>query len=107
MDSVVHVFDRLCSYNIFSFLCKCFQSWVASWITQTLAGNDPTRQRGVHQRRVIGQNGRRPNEAKQVRIMIIGFEDVCASVLRVIYIVRRKPHHPHVGKLHGQWVARY
>ena len=39
--------------------------------------------------------------------MIIGFEDVCASVLRVIYIVRRKPHHPHVGKLHGQWVARY
>ena len=104
MDSVVHVFDRLCSYNIFSFLCKCFHSWETSWITQPLEGHDPCRAQRDDQRRVVGEDGGGPTQAKQ---MIIGFEDVCASVLRVIYIVRRKPHHPHVGKLHGQWVARY
>ena len=78
----MHVFDRLCSYNIFSFLCKCFHSWETSWITQPLEGHDPCRAQRDDQRRVVGEDGGGPTQAKQ---MIIGFEDVCASVLRVIY----------------------
>ena len=77
----MHVSDRLCSYNIFSFLCKCFHSWETSWITQPLEGHDPCRAQRDDQRRVVGEDGGGPTQAKQ---MIIGFEDVCASVLRVI-----------------------
>ena len=71
MDSVVHVFDRLCSYNIFSFLCKCFHSWETSWITQPLEGNDPGRAQRDDQRRVVGEDGGGPTQAKQMIMMPI------------------------------------
>ena len=64
--------------------------------TQTLAGNDPTRQQRVHQHRLIGQNGRRPNEAKQVSIMIIwGWG--CARLCAKGHLARRRPPSSHVG----------
>ena len=74
--------NRLCSYNIFLFLCKCFHSWGASWITQPLEGNDPPSQRRSEQpRRSRGHDGR-PHQVKQEGRLILRR---CASARRALW----------------------